>query len=127
MECKPTIIEVFNHLDCINFFTFTDNFTTYQEMNILEKADFILLGDFNIHINSLDDPNASIFRDFLSSLVLKNHITFSTYHSVNKLILSLQMRHEQPLLLSDKEKLFQITTLSTSIFYIGSLVENLTQ
>ena len=37
-----TIIRVISHLGGINFPTFIDNLTTYLEMNILEKADFIL-------------------------------------------------------------------------------------
>ena len=61
---KSTIIVVFYHLDCINFLHFIDSFTTYMEINILEKTDFILLGDFNIPVNILDYPKASTFRDF---------------------------------------------------------------
>ena len=37
MDGKSTIIRVFYHLDCINFLTFTDNYTPHLEVNILEK------------------------------------------------------------------------------------------
>ena len=62
MNGKSTVIGVFCHLDCIDFLTFIDTFTTYVEMIILKKQILIPLCDFTIHINILDDPKVSTIR-----------------------------------------------------------------
>ena len=85
MYGKVTITGIFYHLDYMNFLTFTDNFTTYLERNIPENADIILLGDFNIHINILENLKTNIFGDYLNYFGLKIHILSLTYHFMNML------------------------------------------
>ena len=63
-----------------------------MERNITNRAEFILLGDFNIHINKLHDEKAVTFCDFLSSFGLQNHILFPTHKSQNTL--DLVITHE---------------------------------
>ena len=46
----------------------------YIENNITDKSEFLLSGDFNIHINKLHDDEAVTFHDFLSSFGFQNHI-----------------------------------------------------
>ena len=38
----------------------------YMENTITDESKFLLLGDFNIHINKLHDDEAVTFHDFLS-------------------------------------------------------------
>ena len=64
----------------------------YMENNITNKAEFLLLGDFNIHVNKLHDEKAVTFHDFLSSLGLQNHILFPMHKSQNTL--DLVITHE---------------------------------
>ena len=91
----------------------------------LRKEDYILLGNFNIKVNILDNPKASTFKDFLSCLGFKNHTLFCSTMPWIQMISSLQMRYQQSLLVSDKENSFRIITLFTSTFYISDQVENL--
>ena len=43
----------------------------------------MLLGDFNIHVDDVNDPNASIFLDIMTALGLKQHIKGPTHKSGN--------------------------------------------
>ena len=43
----------------------------------------VVLGDFNIHLNDIDDPNASIFLDTMTALGLKQHVKGPTHKSGN--------------------------------------------
>ena len=57
----------------------------YMENNITKRAEFLLLGDFNIHVNKLHDEKAVTFHDFLSSFGLQIHILFPMHKSQNTL------------------------------------------
>ena len=57
----------------------------YMENNITDKSEFLLLGDFNIHINKLLDEEEVTFHDFLSSFGLQKHILFPMHKSQNTL------------------------------------------
>ena len=64
----------------------------FMENNITDKSEFLLLGDFNIHINKLHNDEAVTFHDFLRSFGLQNHVMFPTHRSQN--ILDLVITHE---------------------------------
>ena len=74
------------------FLAFINNMVEYMENNITDKSEFLLLGDFNIHVNKLHDDEAVTFHDFLSSFGLQNHILFPMHKSQN--ILDLIITHE---------------------------------
>ena len=67
---------------------FIDNFTellvdivtsnTNSNTNLL-----VILGDFNIHVNNVDDPNASIFLDTMTAPGLKLHVRGPNHKSGN--------------------------------------------
>ena len=46
-------------------------------------SNLIVVGDFNIHINKEDNPNASIFMDTMAALGLKQHTKGSMHRSGN--------------------------------------------
>ena len=50
--------------------SFINDMVEYMENNITDNSQFLLLGDFNIHINKLHDDEAVTFCDFLSSFSL---------------------------------------------------------
>ena len=52
------------------FLSFINDMVDYMENNITNKSEFLLVGNFNIHINKLHDDEAVTFHDFLSSLGL---------------------------------------------------------
>ena len=60
----------------VAFLTFVDEFVSLIERYIMDTAKFVLLGDFNLHINELADPNADTFCDLLECFNLKNNIFF---------------------------------------------------
>ena len=74
------------------FLAFTNDIVEYMENNITDKSKFLLLGDFNIHINKLHDDEAVTLHDFLSSFGLQNHVMFPRHRSQN--ILDLVITHE---------------------------------
>ena len=71
----------------------------YMENKITDKSKFLLLGDFNIHINILIDDKAVTFHDFLSRFSLQNHILFPMHKSQN--ILDLVITHESADIMSN--------------------------
>ena len=74
------------------FLAFLYDMVEYMENNITDKAEFLFLGDFNIHVNNLHDGKAVTFHDFLSSFGLQNHILFPMHKSQNTL--DLVITHE---------------------------------
>ena len=70
-----------------------------MENNITDKSEFLLLGDFNIHISKFHDDEAVTFCDFLSSFSLQNHILFPMHKSQN--ILDLVITHENTDIMSN--------------------------
>ena len=46
------------------FLAFINDMADYMENNITDKSEFLLWGDFNIHINKLNDNDAVTFHDF---------------------------------------------------------------
>ena len=43
----------------------------------------VVLGDYNIHVNKIDDPNAGIFLDTMTALGMKQHAAGPTHRSGN--------------------------------------------
>ena len=60
------------------------------EGNILNDCgDLVLIGDFNIHMDSPEAPDTILFNNFLDSFNLKNLVDFSTHlsnHSIDLII-----------------------------------------
>ena len=71
------------------FLTFVDEFVSLIERCIMGTAKLVLLGDFNLHINEMADPNTDTFHDLLECINLKNNIFFPMHTSNNTLDLVL--------------------------------------
>ena len=50
---------------------------------VTSNTNLVILGDFNIHVNDGDDPNASIFLDTMTALRLKQHVRGPNHKSGN--------------------------------------------
>ena len=85
-------LDLFYRPDDHPFLAFLNDVVDYMENNITDRADFLLLGHFNIHVNKLHDEKAVSFHDFLSSFGLQKHILFPTHKSQNTL--DLVITHE---------------------------------
>jgi len=64
---------------------FLDEFTTYIESIIMSAEPLLITGDFNIHVNTPNDADASRFLDLLSSMGLEQHVDKFTHISGNTL------------------------------------------
>ena len=53
---------------------FINIFTKLLVGIVASITNFVILGDFNIHVNDVDDPNVSTFLDMMTALGLKQHI-----------------------------------------------------
>ena len=62
---------------------FLDIFTELLMDIVASITNLVILVDFNIHVNDVDDPNASIFLDTMTALGLKQHVKGSTHKSGN--------------------------------------------
>ena len=49
------------------------------------NKNLVITGDFNVHVNDQEDPDAQIFSDITSALGLKQHANFSTHRAENTL------------------------------------------
>ena len=58
------------------------------------RNNILLMGDFNIHMDTPDDPNTIIFNDLLNSFNLRNNISFQTHISGHTLHLILDDQNE---------------------------------
>ena len=58
------------------------------EGNILnDHGELVFIGDFNVHINSPEEPDTILFNDILDSLNLKNLVDYLPNHSINLIIM----------------------------------------
>ena len=60
---------------------FIDNLTELLVDIVTSNTNLVILGDFNIHVNNVYDPNSSIFLDTITALGLKQHIRGPTHKS----------------------------------------------
>ena len=51
--------------DVVVHLTFINEIVTLMDRDIKDPLEMLLLGDFNIHVNKLDDLNAMTFHNFL--------------------------------------------------------------
>ena len=68
---------------------FLDEVTDFLATFLLEYNNTIITGDFNIHVNNTNDPEAQIFLDTMEALGLDNHVNVATHNRGNTLDLVL--------------------------------------
>ena len=62
---------------------FMDKYVEFLTDVLADHRNILILGDFNIHVNSRDDPDAEAFSDMMEALGLDQHTSFSTHRSGN--------------------------------------------
>ena len=62
---------------------FLDIFTELLVDIVTSNMNLVVLGNFNIHVNKIDDPNAGIFLDTMTALGIKQHVRGSIHRSGN--------------------------------------------
>ena len=68
---------------------FLDEVTDFLATFLVEHNNIIITGDFNIHVNDTNDPEAQIFLDTMVALGMDNHVNFATHNRGNTLDLVL--------------------------------------
>jgi len=63
----------------VSLSTFFQDFAEYLESIILPSEPLIITGDFNIHVDVVDDPEACEFADLLTPMGLKQHVIQATH------------------------------------------------
>ena len=69
---------------------FLDEVTDFLATFLVEYNKTIITGNFNIHVNNTNDPEAQIFLDTMEALGLNNHVNFATHNRGNTLDLVLK-------------------------------------
>ena len=64
---------------------FLDEFTEWLPDQLAKYKNVVIMGDINFHLNNVDDPDATTFKDTLDALGLKIHNNFPTHRHGNKL------------------------------------------
>ena len=64
---------------------FTEELTEYVEKYVITRHNPILLGDFNVHVNDLDDAEAMDFLTTMEVMGFVQHVDFSTQKKGNTL------------------------------------------
>ena len=65
--------------------TFIDEVTEWIGEQLVNDKNLVITGDFNVHVNDQEEPDAQIFSDITSALGLNKHINFSTHKVGNTL------------------------------------------
>ena len=68
---------------------FLDEVTDFLATLMVEHNNIIIMGDFNIHVNNTNDPEAQIFLDTMEALGLDSHVNFAMHNRGNTLDLVL--------------------------------------
>ncbi|XP_068704868.1 uncharacterized protein [Montipora foliosa] len=88
----------YSNLHPVSLKTFFDEFASYMESIILTPEPLIITGDFNIHVNNVNDSDACEFLDLLASLGLKQHVIGPTHEGGHTLDLVITRQYDQSLL-----------------------------
>ena len=64
---------------------FLEEFADYIENFLTTNHNVAIAGDFNLHLNNQEDPEAQIFNDMMDALDLAYHINFPSHQSTHSL------------------------------------------
>ena len=78
-----------------NFADFLEDFTSLLERLHQNPIPFILVGDFNIHVDNHSDAKAKRFLEVLNSFDLIQHVDFATHTHGHTLDLVISQRHAE--------------------------------
>ena len=65
--------------------TFTDEFMEIVQDELISNKNIIVLGDFNIHVDDENDPEAQGFLDCMIALGLEQHVHHHTHNKLHTL------------------------------------------
>ena len=90
------------------------------EGNILnDHGELVLMGDFNVHMNSPEAPDTILFNNFLDSLNLKSLVDFLTHLSNHSIDLIITDKNSSLIHILEEVTCSQIITSSMLIFKLS--------
>ena len=96
LQSKNLSIILVYRLQQVSVLNFCNEFLDTKERDFnVTKNKSIIIGDFNIHMDTPTESDVIIFNDLLDSLNMENRITFLTHKS----------QHTLDLIIEDREKL----------------------
>ena len=60
---------------------FLDDFAELLEEVLVNYGKIVCMGDFNMHIDNMENPDAQVFLDMITAFGLENHVVFPTHRS----------------------------------------------
>ena len=82
---------------------FLDDFAEFLEEVLVSYGKIVCMGNFNLHVNNTENPDAQVFLDMITAFGLENHIAFPTHKSGHTLDLvtmesvsPLSVQHTKP-------------------------------
>lgn len=85
---------------------FLDEFSVFLESVVLCTEVLVIAGDFNLHVNDLDDADARRFSELLETFGLVQHVNFPTHISGNSLDLIITRSSNDIMVISPRPSLF---------------------
>ena len=67
----------------MNLLYFIEEMSQFLEKSIMDNISHIYVGDFNLHINNVDNPDTCTFHELLECFDLTNHVNFAMHASGN--------------------------------------------
>jgi len=68
-----------NYRELVPFTDFINDFNTFISIAATTPHDFVITGDFNIHMDNSSDPHAQFFLSTLENANLSQHVSFPTH------------------------------------------------
>ena len=104
-ECRHKLYVLYRY-PLTSVINFCHEFSDMIERNVVEdRGELILIGDYNIHMNSMNHPDTIIFSDCLDSLYLTNLVDFPMHKALHTLDLIICDRQSNTVLSVDKSHL----------------------
>ena len=60
---------------------FLDDFAELLEEVLVNYGKIVCMGNFNLHIDNMENPDAQVFLDMITAFGLENHVAFLTHRS----------------------------------------------
>ena len=85
----------------LTYDNFVADFPTLLESVTIDQHQFVLMGDFNIHVDDKTDRDARKFLDILDTFDLQQHVKGATHRSGHTLDLLISRKVDHPIVAMD--------------------------
>ena len=82
---------------------FLDDFAELLEEVLVSYGKIVCMGNFNLHVDNMENPDAQVFLDMITAFGLENHVAFPTHRSghtldlvITESVSPLSVQHTKP-------------------------------